>query len=166
MITFGTGEKLELSAISWDTLTPVSVINTWLCVQYMYMYTSGFGLHVIDCVQYTHSTGIYTVCTNLSLCTVLFLLTCGCNFILDGAFYTESKFGTGDQVPYIYTDMNCSGLETGIVSCPLSDQIEGEKCLYGRAVGVKCYSKTYVHTAVHVTNCHTLQTILVVLMVW
>ena len=97
------------------------------------------------------------------ICHYVFLLVG--NFILDGAFYTESKFGTGDQIPYIYTDMNCSGTENGIVSCQLSDQIEGEKCLYGRAVGVKCYSKTCCYYS-YCTNCHTSQTILVVLMVW
>lgn len=64
---------------------------------------------------------------------------------LDGAFYLESKFGTGYQVPYFYTDLNCTGSENGIVSCDYSNQIEGEKCLFGRAVGVKCYSMcTYV----------------------
>lgn len=44
-------------------------------------------------------------------------------------------------MPYLYTDLNCTGSEGGIVNCPLSNQIEGDKCLYGKAVGVKCYSR-------------------------
>ena len=47
--------------------------------------------------------------------------------------------------------MNCDGTESDVLTgCNKNDQIEGSNCLYGNAVGVKCFSELYYPTCMHI----------------